>query len=53
LAAKKKAARRVGPRTARKQAVKRASPKPSGKESTGVVYSDVLHEVLAKRLGRL
>ena len=50
---RKKTAKRAGPGATRKQATKRASPKPSGKVSTGVVYSDVLHEILAKRLERL
>ena len=37
---------------ASKQAAKPKSPKPSGKASTGVVYSDVLRAMAAERLGR-
>ncbi len=50
---KGKAKGKAKAKSSAKQAAKRASSKPSGKTSTGIVYSDVLHEALAKRLGRL
>jgi len=50
---KGKAKGKAKAKSSAKQSTKRASSKPSGKPSTGIVYSDVLHEALAKRLGRL
>jgi hypothetical protein len=53
----KKSASRAKPKASRKPAAttpkRRSKVKLRVKASTGVVYSDLLHEVLARRLGRL
>jgi hypothetical protein len=53
----KKSASRAKPKAGGKRAAAtskgRAQAKPGVKAKTGVVYSDLLHETLARRLGRI